>query len=354
MNEQEMGGGGTQETIGARATVDGDSPEVLRGTSEAAVAPQTITDAPRPPSHLGLIQGGAGDTVTTTVPPQPLTFRGQTLPAGARVVQGGDGKATIHLPEHMAMPAMQDKLAIIGFTPSRAAAPWGDPTWEFAGLNALYVHEAEMPLQRFTRWFDVHDMAAVADERLSSYRKLQCPVYFQDVVPGMPNSVRFPKREIETFLADTYFTNSISWMIGWGLLMGFKEIGVWGVDMSQDQEYRFQRPNVEYWIGRARGMGVKVTVAETSDLLKASHQYGFGTDHGLRAKLLERQKEFKSREAGIAAEIQRLTLAQATVNGALQNVEWMLQSWCVADHTSMQPDVAKIAPGAAIGGGKAA
>ena len=360
-DKRESEGAGTHDETGARAAEDGKSLEAERGTSEAVVEPQTVTEAARPHSRLELMQGGAGEwgppqTETAAggvVPPTPM-FRGRPLPEGTRLVPGADGKATIHLMEHTALPPMQDKLAIIGFTPSRTKAPWNNQEWEFAGLNALYVHEKEMPLDRFTRWFDLHNMEAVTAERLANYRKMKCPVYLQEIVPDMPQSVAFPKAEIEARFTDAYFTNSISWMIGWGMLMGYKAIGIWGVDMATDSEYRHQRPNVEYWIGRARGMGIEVIVPETSDLLKASHQYGYGTDHGLRAKLLERQKEFKNREANIDAELDRLRLAKATVNGALQNVEWMLQSWCVADHTSMSPDVAKIAPEAAAGGGKAA
>lgn len=320
----------------------------------------TVTEANRPHGHLEIVAPDSIEvqsaeqprkSVTVGAPGEPVVeFNGQPLPEGARVEQVGEGQLRIHLPQHLAMPRMKEKVAIIGFTPSKANAPWGDPNYEFWGLNALYVHQAEIPLDRFTRWFDVHEMKAVTEERLTEYRKLPCPVYLQEVVPGMPHSVRFPKDEIEARFG-TYFTNSISWEIAFALLMGFTTIEVYGVDMAQDSEYRGQRPNVEYFLGVARGMGVEVKVAETSDLLHATHQYGYGTDHGLRAKLKERLTEFNGRENAITEEIRRLELAKATVNGAKQNVEWMIQSWTVADHTSMMPDVAKVAPGAAVGGG---
>jgi len=497
--------------------------------------PETVTEAPRPHGHLELVgvdkpEVGAVEMPTVVAPSSgaaAMSINGQPLPPGTRIEKTADGQATIHLPEHCALPRMKDRVAIVGFTPSKALAPYNDQDFEFWGLNALYVHEGEIPIGRFTRWFDVHDMTAVNAERVGKYRTLPCPVYLQDVVAGMPNSVKFPKAEIEAQFGSGYFTNSISWMIGMALMMGYKTIAVYGVDMAQDclapdanlltadlrwvradevqegdklmgfdetpgdgtgavharriaqegggvatatevraartwrvsevlgrsvasrpsyrihfedgtsvvaseghrwltidggatawkhtdelvpgvtnivgatnpvltepvdyantvgvvgveflgetetvgfttttqtlvveglashnSEYRFQRPNVEYWLGIAKGMGREIIVAETSDLLKASHQYGFGTDHGFRAKLKERMTEFNNREVAIDAEIQRLTLAKATVNGAKQNVEWTLQSWTVADHTSMTPDLAKVAPeAAAAGGGKVA
>jgi len=318
----------------------------VTGADVAPRVEETVTEAaPRPDAHLELVRAEAGPVHL------PTELGGGTLPPGARMDSAADGAPRITLPAHTAMPRLRDKCAIIGFTPSRLAAPWADNGWEFWGLNALYVHSNDMPLQRFARWFDLHAPQAVANGRLANYRKLGCPVYLQQIVEDMPQSVEFPKAEIEAFWGDTYFTNSISWMLAFAGMMGFSEIRVYGVDMATDSEYRFQRPNVEYWIGKLRGRGIKVSVAETSDLLKASHQYGYGTDHGLRAKLKERLDEFTKRERNIEAEIQRLTLARATVNGARQNVEWMLQSWTVADHTSMTPDVAAVAPEAAVGQG---
>lgn len=44
---------------------------------------------------------------------------------------------------------------------------------------------------------------------------------------------------------------------------------------SHNSEYHWQRPSVEYWIGMAKGMGIKIYVPPTADLLKTRFLYAF-------------------------------------------------------------------------------
>jgi hypothetical protein len=50
------------------------------------------------------------------------------------------------------------------------------------------------------------------------------------------------------------------------------KIGIWGVDLHCESEYAYQRPNLEYLIGLARGRGIKVFIPPHSALL--SHAFG--------------------------------------------------------------------------------
>ena len=45
------------------------------------------------------------------------------------------------------------------------------------------------------------------------------------------------------------------------------KIGVWGIDITADDEYEYQNSNAEYFIGFARGRGIEVFVPEESALL---------------------------------------------------------------------------------------
>jgi hypothetical protein len=56
---------------------------------------------------------------------------------------------------------------------------------------------------------------------------------------------------------------------------GFKEIHLYGVDMAVSTEYDEQRPSCEYFIGLARGRGIKVYIPEESHLLKVRYKYGY-------------------------------------------------------------------------------
>jgi hypothetical protein len=61
-------------------------------------------------------------------------------------------------------------------------------------------------------------------------------------------------------------------------------VGIWGVDLHCESEYAYQRPNLEYLIGLARGRGMKVFIPPASALLttKMDVAYGFysSTDDG--------------------------------------------------------------------------
>ena len=174
------------------------------------------------------------------------------------------------------------KVAIVGYTPTRVYAPYGDESWEIWGLNDLYRFKSKSDVQRWTRWFNMHQDRPSAQSRtpysscLKEYAKWDCPVYLQEKHPDVPNSVRFPvEKAIEQF--GGYFTNSISYMIAFAIMEGFKEIGIWGVDMATDSEYNHQRPSCEYFLGIAKGKGISIYVHPAADLLKARTLYGYET-----------------------------------------------------------------------------
>ncbi len=271
---------------------------------------------------------------------------------GAQQVTEGNGVTpeeprpfSVKLHPHEHPEKTRPRVAIIGFTESRIHAPYKDDRYEIWGENALYVHAKDCP--RFDRWFDMHDPGIIPAERYAAYLRLNMPVYLQAARDEIPMSIAFPKAEVEAEVGD-YMTNSISWMIGMAIWMGFEVIEVYGVDMAQASEYANQRPNVEYLLGQAKGRGIEIRIAETSDILAATHQYGYGTDNGLRKRVIERLGSFNARIAECDGELQRLTLVRATLDGSRQATEWMLQR-TVADHTSMTPDAA--AEGAPVAGG---
>lgn len=238
--------------------------------------------------------------------------------------------------------AKRTKVAIVGFTPHRVEAPYDDQEWEIWALNALYAYP---DVTRVTRWFDLHPLDQIPEARIKQYAAMSVPVFLQDKDPRVPTSVKFPKEWVEAELGSKYFTNSIAWMQGLAIAEGFEAIHIYGVDMSQDTEYRYQRSCCEFWLGVAKGRGIESYVPQTSDLLHAINQYGYETDRGLRAKLKERLADFDQRLASMGqaiaqhqAEIAKLNVARHTIEGAKQNANWLLQSWTVPDHTSMEPD----------------
>lgn len=190
---------------------------------------------------------------------------------------------------------LRDKVAIVGFTGHRTDALKLDDSWELWGLNELYRY---MPIERFHRWFEIHDREYLCqdDDGKKHIEDLKdklgdIPVYMQQRHEDIPGSVKFPKDMMCEALGSDYFTNCPAIMLGLAISMGYKEIHMYGVDMATDSEYAVQRCCCEHWIGVAIGRGIKVFVPELSDLLKCIGFYGY-EDQGsvFSRKLKDREK----------------------------------------------------------------
>jgi len=91
----------------------------------------------------------------------------------------------------------------------------------------------------------------------------------------IPLSEQFPLKECVERFGMPYFTNTICYMIAYVLLEGAKEIELFGVNQAGSHEYTEERSGVEYWLGIAVGMGIKVTIhGKDSQLLKFKGRYG--------------------------------------------------------------------------------
>lgn len=184
-------------------------------------------------------------------------------------------------------PTPKKKVAILGFTPHRDMAPFDNPEFEIWTVNNLYKF-----VPRTDRIFQIHHPRHLVaphhgqdgQEQVEFLRTTEIPVYMQEHYEDIPASVRFPIEELslafgvnrpDGSVEPGYWTNSISFMIALAIHEGFEEIHVYGVDMAVGTEYEHQRPSCEYFIGIARGRGIKVVLPAESDLLKARFIYGY-------------------------------------------------------------------------------
>lgn len=160
------------------------------------------------------------------------------------------------------------KVAIVGLSPTtHDQAPWNDPEWEIWGLP---WDEGYWP--RMARLFEMHDLRLLIGEhcrRKPGYmeRLQDCgvPLYMQD--NSLSCATRYPFEEVEK-TTGRYWNSSIAYAMAMAIHEGAEEIGVYGVDMKGDDEYGYQKPNMEYLIGLAIGKGIKVHIPEESPLLK--------------------------------------------------------------------------------------
>lgn len=220
------------------------------------------------------------------------------------------------------------KVAIVGKAPSTLLdAPYDDETWEIWTLsNNAQLGEAK----RWSRHFEIHDPANFRDNRnRTAYWKWLCsepadarPIYMWDHLEGVPASVPYPLDSIvERF--GGYFNNTVSYLITLALLEGVRELALYGVDMAvgggmPNAEYSHQRPSCEYFIGWARGMGVKCYVPPKSDLCKVRALYGFTNPSPMAIKLNQRIKELQATKQDAE---NRMEAAKQEVCAAMGHIE---------------------------------
>lgn len=172
-------------------------------------------------------------------------------------------------------------VAIVGFAAtSREMAPYNKPGVDIWGLNEAYKYpwfKSEKP----GAWFQLHPkwdfMRKNNRNDPKHWEWLQeehpFPIFMFDRFLDVPASVRYPIEDaISKF--GMYLTSSISYMIAAAILYEYQRIEIYGVEMSSDSEYYYQKPGAEYLLGFARGMGIEIGLPENCGLLRGN-LYGY-------------------------------------------------------------------------------
>lgn len=146
---------------------------------------------------------------------------------------------------------MNKKVAILGKLETKFKAPFNDKSWDIWGFNWHKI----MP-SRYTLWFDIHanGFNPIADITREN----------------------FPFKEVENLVGGQYFNNTVSYLIGYAILKGYKEIGLYGVKFLRDYDEQRggQYANVRELIFFAKGKGIKIIAPYDSIMLKEYPLYG--------------------------------------------------------------------------------
>lgn len=251
----------------------------------------------------------------------------------------------------------REKVAIIGFTTHQKYAPWSDDSYELWGLNDLHGMMAQYAPGIFetdrVRWFQLHredggNFHGVRDPNHRGFLTFphRFPIYMWAPHPEMPASVAFPLIDVltkpvlatgEPISPEQYYNNSISWMLALAILEGFKEIAVFGVDMAIDgvhgqSEYGHQRPSVEYFIGVARGLGIKVVLHEESEICKCAFLYGYDNTSYIRRKWLARAEHLQQQLADATNDYEAIKRNLHEIRGAI----WAVKQLCPQGHPKLE------------------
>lgn len=180
---------------------------------------------------------------------------------------------------------LKPPLCIVGTAESYKEAPFGDDTVEIWAISTAVVRDG---FERADRVFEMHPRRYWGDfrvqERLNSF---DGPVYMQDHVEEIPNSVKYPYDEVrEKFYLpvmkeNLFVTNTITWMLLLALYEGYTDISLYGIHMAHDTEYGYQQASCSWALGiihgwMLEGKPYKLYIHPDSELLTARYEYGFG------------------------------------------------------------------------------
>ncbi len=170
-------------------------------------------------------------------------------------------------------------VQIVGSAPSIIDWPVieGAERWVF---NASYKLDQGRP---YTRVFNLHEFAVIQaclPDVWPWYAKQTVPVYLLEAHPDIPRSLPFPLKAVRRFFAhdgelESYFDCQLDLLIAFALMEGFDHIDLAGIEVRREEEWGYQRASVSYWMGRARGMGRRITAAPTSQLCTTPAIYGY-------------------------------------------------------------------------------
>lgn len=218
------------------------------------------------------------------------------------------------------------KVAIVGDSiTTRHLAPFDSPEWEIWGQGAGHLH-----LRRADRYFELHSRALVLrDKDVSAIRNIGAThgarvLYLnRETMSGdgadselwgetMSTAVEaFPFETLITLAGRPYFTSSVAWMIAFALHQGASEIGIWGVETAEREDYFHQRACLNYWLGRAEERGVKITLPEGCVIMAAPFLYGVEDEaNAAQLSVYDRRREMLERARDEQRE-RRLSSARA-------------------------------------------
>jgi len=170
------------------------------------------------------------------------------------------GQATVMKDVGVALPPLRS-LAIVGSHPdTRENAPFDDPDYDIWLFN-----EAPLKPEVYKRWdaiLQIHTPEVYASEtnwvNEGYWDWLQQDhgdkkIYMLDVDPRVPNSTRYPIEGVRSLVPYKYLRSSPAMALALAIYLGYKDISLYGSELSSNTEYHYQAINYAFWIGFANG-----------------------------------------------------------------------------------------------------
>lgn len=221
---------------------------------------------------------------------------------------------------------------ILGTAPSMNRAPYDDAAWTIWACQPAICYPV---CKRADVVFELHDESywGLPDvvKRLNDWG---APVLMQRETPLIPKSEKFPLEEMmqywkaKGFAGAKYYTSTIAHMLAYALYKGgWETIAFFGVHMSADEEWQYQRQALEYWIGVANGMGIPVDIPSESSICAGRRVYGYDNDSKLLTEMRVTQAHFEKDMVRIKAELDAKVQEMYEVSGAAKVLRKMHREW---------------------------
>ena len=98
--------------------------------------------------------------------------------------------------------------------------------------------------------------------------------------------------------------------------------------MGAEEEYSFQRPACEYWLGAAEALGIKVdVVGKDSSVLKCHTIYGYDREWTFMREARQRLKELQIGEKELNGKVEEYKKHYWQQQGAIKDVQHFLRKY---------------------------
>ena len=228
----------------------------------------------------------------------------------------------------------QKKVCILGTASTVAEAPFEDDSFEMWGVSGLATNAA---VKRIDRLFELHPIEELRTmfRHYSSIKEFDGEVVMIDHYDEVPNSVKYPYDEIKarfwhpTMGKKLYVTNSVTWMLLLALHEGYTDISMFGVHMSHELEYAYQRSSCSWVLGIIHGWILDgkpyhLHIADGSELMRAQYEYGFEQPTELMEKMKFRVGNLEGGVAKVKSDMDKARDTLARTEGAVSEAKFWL------------------------------
>lgn len=176
----------------------------------------------------------------------------------------------------------EKKLCIIGSADSVYDFDYKDDSYD---IWALSVALNEQDVKRIDVLFELHNdkiIKNLIDNVGVDFNKLDIPVYvqnnrYENTRKYIKNAVTFPLKELLAFAERKDFTCSLSYLLVYAVMVGYREIYLHKFLFNAFDDYAFEKPNIEYWIRtlKLRFSDVHFYWNNDNELFDENYLYGY-------------------------------------------------------------------------------